>query len=232
MDLARRARPAEGLAALLAACAMAADAVTSGVLASELLHTLAASAGGGSQMIFRSGAAAAAMEAAFAACGALLFINLAMVDFFPKKKIYLNRLLLLAPVFWAASGMLRRFARTINYLRVSDLFLGVLALAALTLFFLYLAQLLSGISDARRAARLFAAGIPAAVLCLLCYVPRAAASIGGVELSQDASLDLWALALPVFILIVITGRIYSAVPELNEAGAKIAEEEPEKSGEA
>lgn len=233
LDLTRRRRAAEGVAALFAACAMLADAVASGVLANDLLRALAASAGsGGSQMIFRSGAAAVAMEAVFAVLGALLFVNLAMVDLFTKKKIYLNRLLLLAPVIWAASGMLRRFARTINYLRVSDLFLSVLTLAALTLFFLYFAQLFSGISGERRAARLFAAGIPAAVLCLLCFVPRAAAYLGGAALSQDAALDLWALALPAFILIVIAGRLRVGNPEEEAKPAEEIKDEAQAKEEA
>jgi len=223
LDLTRRRRAAEGVAALFAACAMLADAAAAGVLANDLLNGLAMNAGrGGSQMIFRSGAAAVAMESAFAVCAALLFAGLAIVNLFPKKKIYLNRLLLLTPVFWAASGMLRRFARTINYLRVSDLFLSVLTLAALTLFFLYFAQLFSDINSERRAARLCAAGIPAAVLCLMCFVPRAAAYLGGVALSQDATLDLWALALPAFILIVIAGRLRVEHPG---DGAEMAEEE-------
>ena len=229
LDLTRRRRIPEGIAALFAAFAMAADAVTAGLLAADMLQTLAMGAGRGgqSQMIFRSGAAAAATEAVCAVCGALLFFSLAMINFFPKKHFFLRRLLLLTPVLWAASGMLRRFARTINYLRVSDLFLGVITLAALTLFFLYFAQLLGGVSDEGRAARLFGAGIPAAVLCLLCFVPRAAAMFGGIALSQDAALDLWALALPVFILILLAGRLFSAVPQLNEATAKITQEHQE-----
>lgn len=236
MDLTRRRRVPEGIAALLAACAMAADAVNVGRLAAEMLRTLALNAGGDqSQTVFRSGAAAACAEAVCAAGGALLFSTLAMADFFPKKKIFLNRLLLLAPVIWAASGMLRRFARTINYLRVSDLFLGIITLAALTLFFLYFAQLFGGISDEGRAARLLGMGIPAAVLCLLCFVPRIVAAFNGVALSQDATLDLWALALPVFIFITIAGRFLSAVPQVlsavpqpHETAAEIAQEQQEQ----
>jgi len=227
LDLTRRRRVPEGVCAMFAAFAMMTDAVT----AVQLLQTALANMGGSgqSQAMMRSGAAATAGEVVFAVLSALFFIFLAMVDFFPRKKIYLNRLLSLAPLLWAASSMLRRFARTINYLRVSDLFLSLIALAALTLFFLYFAQAVSGINDEGRAARLFAAGIPAAVFSLLCFVPRALAFFAGTKLSQDAALDMWGLALPVFIFAWIGARLITvqstalSAEEITEAAAAIEE---------
>ena len=230
LDLTRRRRIPEGVCAMFAAFAMMADAV----IAAQLLQTTLANMGGSeqSQAMMRSSVAATAGEVVFAVLSALFFIFLAMVDFAPRKKIYLNRLLSLAPLLWAASSMLRRFARTINYLRVSDLFLSLIALAALTLFFLYFAQSVSGISDEGRPARLFAVGIPAAVFSLLCFVPRAVAFLAGTTLSQDAVLDIWGLALPVFIFAWIGARLITVptaelTEKINEIEEQIEEEQIE-----
>ena len=232
LDLTRRRRIPEGIFALFASFAMMTDAV----IAAQLLQTTMADMAGIGfkelmQSVLRSGAMATVGEVVFAVLSALFFIFLTMVDWFPKKKIYLNRLLSLAPLFWAASSMLRRFSRTINYLRVSDLALGLLALAALTLFFLYFAQAVSSISDEGRAARLFAAGIPAAVFGLLCFVPRLAGYLAGNALSQDATLDIWSLALPVFILAWIGGRLMTVPTTAVAAEAAAETEEPEISEE-
>jgi len=221
LDLTRRRRIPEGVCAMFAAFAMMTDAV----IAVQLLQTALANMGGSeqSQAMMRSSVAATAGEAVFAVLSALFFIFLAMVDFAPRKKIYLNRLLSLAPLLWAACSMLRRFSRTINYLRVSDLFLSLIALAALTMFFLYFAQAVSGISDEGRPARLFAVGIPAAVFSLLCFVPRAVAYAAGTTLSQDAVLDVWGLALPVFIFAWIGTRLIT-VPAAEAAATEAATE--------
>jgi len=218
LDLTRRRHIVEGVTAALAAAALAWDAFialrfavrlfSGGSTGDAFLDGLELQTSSATQYYIRSGAMACVLESLFGVLGALFFGNLAALDFLPGKKIYLGRAMALAPFGWAVCRVLRRFSRTIAYLRVSDLFLGLLMLVALLLFLLAFAQLVGGIHGANKTPVLFAAGLPAAVLALLCFVPRFVVyTVQGFAAPQDAAIEWCDPALALFILAFVAGRL-------------------------
>lgn len=160
-------------------------------------------------LTMRAGAIPMLMEAIFASIAALFFIFVA-IGFFRGKNSWENlRLLALSPLLWAIFRILHRFMRTISFLRVSDLFLELLALVFLMLFFLSFAQLMGRVNFKGADWRLVAYGLNAAFMCLLCFVPRFAMSITGhsdrlAVLSGPEQIDL---ALAVFIIVFVLNKI-------------------------
>ncbi|MDR2753683.1 MAG: hypothetical protein LBB50_05190 [Oscillospiraceae bacterium] len=246
IDLGRRRRVAEGICAGLVAAALVVSALMAAVFfinsfldfgsgnpqngfvaPSESGHPL--------QYFARTGALAALLEGVFALGSAVSFINLLLVDFLPKRKtLQINRLLVLMPLMWVVCRILRRFSRMISYLRVSDLFLSLLALAALMVFFLAFAQVLGGINAEGKPARLLAAGVPALVLLLLCFVPRLVAyRIQDLIPSPDAALEWCDPALALFIIVFLRGRLLrgenetapASAPEVPEVPAAVQQDE-------
>ena len=216
LDLTRKRRLAEGAAAALLAAAMVWDAVAAfrGALAlfmgtgDAFSEGIEAQSSSPAVYYIRSGAMACVLESVFGLVGAVFFGTLAAADCLPKKKIYLSRAMSLAPLVWAICRVLRRFSRTISYLRVSDLFLGLAMLVALMLFLLAFAQLVGNFNHAGKASVLFAAGIPAAVLALLCFVPRIVAyGLGNPAAPQDALIEWCDPAAALFIAAFLAGRL-------------------------
>jgi len=219
LDLTRRRRRAmEGAAAALLAVAMAWDAcmafrfalrLFTGVgIGDAFLDGLESQSTSPMAYYMRSGAMACVIEGVFGTLGALFFGELAMGSLLPNRDIRLGRAMALAPLVWAIGRILRRFSRTIAYLRVSDLFLGLAMLVTLMLFLLFFAQLVGGYNGAGKESLLFAVGIPAAVLALLCFVPRLAAyGLLGFAAPQDAVIEWCDPAAALFILAFIAGRV-------------------------
>ena len=219
LDLTRRRRILEGVAAALLAAAMVWDAFAAFRFAVRLF------AGYGSGLFFegmesqasspasfyvRSGAMAGVVEGVFGTLGALFFGELAIINFQPKKELFLSRAMALAPLVWVISRVLRRFSRTIAYLRVSDLFLELAMLVMLLLFFLCFAQLVGNYNGAGKQSLLFAAGACAAVLALVCFVPRLVTyGFLGFAAPQDAVIEWCDPAVALFILAFLGGRIYT-----------------------
>jgi len=253
LDLTRKRRVLEGMTAALTAAALLWCAVTafrfalrlfSGQGSGEFFDGFEARASSPMEFYIRSGAMACVLESVFGILSAVFFGQLASVDFFPKRNIYVSRALALAPFAWAVCRILRRFSRTIAFLRVSDLFLGLAMLVALMLFLLAFAQCVSGRYGASRTAPLLAAGIPAAVLALLCFVPRLVTyGIMGLTPPQDALIEWCDPAIAMFALMFMAGRLFAGAPgtqgrEDEEIEDEIAEEpedepedEPESAGE-
>jgi len=218
LDLVRAPRTAEGVAAVLAAAAITVGAAVSLHFALTIFSGQAFVEGllpqqneSMMQYYIRSGAMAALFEAVFGALSALFFVSLAIINLRPQKQSYINRFLALMPVLWVIARVLRRFSRTIAYLRVSDLFITIIALVLLMIFLLAFAQLLSGVNSAGKEWRLLAAGIPAAALLLLAFVPRLVAYqfIGGLVPSQDAVIEWADPAMALFICVFLYGRLQS-----------------------
>jgi len=222
LDLTRKRRVTEGVTAALAAAALVVDAVLAINYALRLISGAGVSfddldswkAWKALMVLYvRSGAMACVLECFFGTLSAVFFVRLAAIDFLPRKKIYLSRALALAPFAWAVCRILRRFSRTIAYLRVSDLFLGLAMLVALMIFLLAFAQNVGGRGSGYRPAVLAAAGIPAAVLALLCFVPRLVTySILGHTAPQDALIEWCDPAMAAFMLAFIAGRLFTGPP--------------------
>ncbi|MCL2107359.1 MAG: hypothetical protein FWH26_09945 [Oscillospiraceae bacterium] len=216
LDLGRRSRRPEGVFALLLAAAMVADAVSAFQFAREVyvnfthnvfVEGIKPLGGQNLQYFVRTGTIAAVLESIFGLLGALFFVELGIYDFLPKRSRPLNRFLMLMPLFWTICRILRRFSRTISYLRVSDLFLSLLLLSGMLVFLLAFAQTLGGINAQGKQSRLFAAGIPVFALSFLCFVPRFLLLVMGRPLSQDALVEWCDPALALFILVFLGGRL-------------------------
>jgi len=222
LDLTRKRRIAEGVAAVLTAASLVWAAVTafrfalqlfSGMEGGAFLDGLDSRSSNPFVYYVRSGAMACVLESVFGMLSALFFCELAAVDFLPKKKVYIGPAMALAPFTWAVCRILRRFSRTIAYLRVSDLFLGLAMLVALMLFLLAFAQCVSGRNNGYKAAVLPAAGIPAAVLALLCFMPRLVTyGFLGYTAPQDALIEWCDPAMAAFVLVFIAGRLFTGPP--------------------
>jgi len=221
LDLARKRRVTEGVTAALAAAALLWGAVAAFGYAmrlfsgqgGEFFDGYEARPSSPMEFYIRSGAMACVLESVFGILSAVFFGQLAAADLLPEKKIYVGRALALAPFAWAVCRILRRFSRTIAFLRVSDLFLTLAMLVATMLFLLALAQCVSGRYGTNKTAPLLAAGIPAAVLALLCFVPRLAAyGFMGLNAPQDALIEWYDPAMAVFALVFMAGRLFTGAP--------------------
>ena len=220
LDLGRRRRLFEGVFALLVAAALLIDAYEACRFAVQVFKNYGVNALEpdyetlvGFQYFTRTGTFAALAESLFGTLGAVFFANLFLVDSFPGKNVYLNRLTALAPLLWAVCRLLRCFSRTISYLRISDLFLDLLMLTAMMVFFLAFAQIVSGINHEGKAPRLLATGIPAAVLAFLTFIPRVAVYSSASRAAaqpQEALIELCSPALALFILAFLLGRVVPA----------------------
>jgi len=238
-DLTRRPRMVEAVAAIAVAVGITVGAALSlnfalSVFSGQMVEGLALQVDETMmQYYIRSGAMAALLEAVFGVLSALFFVSLAIVDLQPAKQRYLNRFLALTPVLWVIFRVLRRFSRTIAYLRVSDLFITIMGLVLLMLFLLAFAQVLSGVNGAGREWRLAAAGIPAAALLLLAFIPRIVASqfVSGLVPSQDAVIEWADPAMALFIVIFLFGRLRTQNPAIEAPEAEDAEEPEEASSE-
>ncbi len=221
VDLTRKRRIIEGVFAALLALALLWDAIAAAQYAMQLFLEMGDAASNGldptgasnTQHYTPSGALTSMLECVFGVLSALLFGDLALMDFTPKKNRYLKRLMTLAPLIWAVCRILRRFSRTIAYLRVSDLFIGLCMLVMLAFFFLAFAQILNDYNGKNKQSRLFGMGIPAAVLGLICFVPRVVAYIfNNAEPPQDALIEWCDLAMSMFLFVFIAGRVFEVPP--------------------
>ncbi|MGI6247975.1 MAG: hypothetical protein ACOYJX_01020 [Acutalibacteraceae bacterium] len=119
------------------------------------------------------------------------------------------KILALSPLGWAVCRILHRFMRTISFLRVSDLFFELLMLVALMLFFMAFAQVVSRVNNKDADWKIIGFGLPAALLCLLCFVPRMAMVIlgKGSVLAMLSPPEYCDLALGIFIPALILGKM-------------------------
>lgn len=111
-------------------------------------------------------------QAVFSLLAALFFAVLCINSFMGKTLASELRILSLAPVIWTMLRMVVRFMRTISFIRVSELMFEMFMLAFLIMFFMNFAQCNSKVNDENCAWKLAAYGLPAALLALICFVPR------------------------------------------------------------
>lgn len=115
------------------------------------------------------------LQAVFAILTAVYFFILALSKVALKGKItnsFLLKLLALTPVIWAVVRILYRFMSKISFLNVSDLTLELFMLVFLMMFLLAFSQVNSEIAADTVYWKIFAYGIPAAVLCLVSFIPK------------------------------------------------------------
>lgn len=153
----------------------------------------------------KSGALSMGLEAFFAVVSAIFFIMLG-IAWFTGKDPSEYKLLAIMPVFWSIFRIMHRFMTKISFLNVSELFLELIMIVFLMMFFMAFAQVTAKINAKGLEWKLYAYGLPAAMFCLLCFIPRAVVTLLGHEeliytLSSIEVVDLTTFVLIVYVLV-------------------------------
>ena len=154
----------------------------------------------------KSGGIAMVLEAFFAVVSAIFFIMYGIAQINGKSASE-YKLLAIMPLFWSVFRILR-FMREISFLNVSELFLELLMIAFLLMFFMAFAQVTAKVNGKGVEWKLFAYGLPAALLCLLCFVPRVIVTIlgKGEFIYALSSIEFCDLGVALFIIYVLVDR--------------------------
>lgn len=200
---------AGGVISFLTAAGLAVNAISRYGAFSDLYFAYSTSSQELSMMSYlsKSGATAMGLEAFFAVVSAIFFIMLA-IALLTGKDPSEYKLLAIMPVFWAIFRIMHRFMRKISFLNVSELFLELLMIVFLLMFFMAFAQVTAKVNGKGMEWKLFAYGLPAALFCLLCFVPRLVVTIlgHGDNISANSSIEFVDLAMAAFILFVLVDR--------------------------
>jgi len=152
-------------------------------------------------------------EAVFAVFSAIFFLALGLSALRNKTNGSEHKLISLAPVLWCIIRMIFRFSRTISYLKVSDLAFELLMLAFLVMFFMAFAQVNSQIGAKNLEWKLAGYGLPAALLALICFVPRLIVTLSGesVLLYEHSPVEICDLTNSLFIIATVFTKLTDRV---------------------
>lgn len=191
------------IASFVAAVSLVADCVNSIEMVREAFENSTETG------LVKSGFLPRVLEALMALGSAIYFLVLAMGSRKGNSLGCENKLLALFPVFWCVCRLIVRFLRTISFLNVSDLFYEILMLVFLMLFFMAFAHVNSKTGNVGFDWKLLGYGLPAAVLCLVCFIPRLVVSISGNAdmLSTHSPVEFCDLGTALFIIATISTRL-------------------------
>ncbi|MBR3438238.1 MAG: hypothetical protein IKH13_01890 [Clostridia bacterium] len=172
-------------------------------------------------------------QSLFAVLAAIYFVvfGISMLSGATNASEY--KIISVAPTVWFMFRLIYRFTTTISFIKVSDLFLEMFMLAFMLIFFTAFAQLNSKIESKGLDWKLVAFGLPAAVLALVCFVPRFIMLISGkgdmlYTGSPAEYCDLMTALLALSIVLTRIGWIGGNADAKEEAeAAQAAEEEAE-----
>ncbi|MBQ7295684.1 MAG: hypothetical protein IJW86_05755 [Clostridia bacterium] len=110
-----------------------------------------------------------------------------------------------APVWWAGARLMHRFVRQISFVEVSDLFLELIEIALMLVFFMSLAQVVTGVYSDGFRWRIFGLGYSASLLALTMSIPRLIFSFvkDGAFINPSHPFYLCDLMFAIFALTVI-----------------------------
>lgn len=156
-----------------------------------------------------SGMAPLLFEAVFALASAAFAVVLGIDYIRGAGQAARQRLLAIMPLAWCMCRILYRFMRKISFVNVSDLLFELFMLVFLMLFFMAFAQTVTAIGEKGVEWKLFAFGLPGALLCLVCFIPRSIAVVLGRSdlLGAQSPPELCDLAVAAFIIGFITTRV-------------------------
>lgn len=149
-------------------------------------------------------------EAFLSVFAAIFFLALGISALTGKTNGSEHKLISLVPVIWCLIRMVFRFSRTISYLRVSELTFELLMLVFTAMFFMAFAQVNSQISSKNNEWKLIGYGLPAALMSLICFVPRVIVWVSGQRelLYEYASIpNICELTNALFIITVVFTRL-------------------------
>ncbi len=153
----------------------------------------------------KSGTIPMMIQCVFAFFSAVFFIILAKDQLKGTAMASKRRVLATAPVWWAGARLIHRFVRQISFIEVSDLLLELLMVASMLIFFMALAQVVTGVYSDGFRWRIFAFGYTASLLALTLSVPRLVFTfVGGAAfINPDHPFFVTDIAFAMFALTVI-----------------------------
>ena len=154
------------------------------------------------------------LQSIFAIFSALYFIILSKDFSKGTMKASKHRVLATMPVGWAGFRMVCRFVRQISFIRVSDLFLELIMLAMMLIFFMALAQVLSGVYSEGFRWRLPSFGAGAALIAVTLSIPRLIFTIVDFEgyINTQHTFQLADFAFAVFIVLLLVTVCKGIIP--------------------
>ena len=148
-------------------------------------------------------------QSLFAVLAAIFFVvfGISMLSGATNASEY--KIISVAPTVWFMFRLIFRFTATISFIKVSDLLLEMFMLAFMLIFFTAFAQLNSKIASKGLDWKLVAFGLPAAVLALVCFIPRFIMVISGKSeiLYTGSPVEYCDLATALFALSIVLTRI-------------------------
>ena len=147
-------------------------------------------------------------QSLFAVLAAIFFVvfGISMLSGATNASEY--KIISVAPTVWFMFRLIFRFTATISFIKVSDLLLEMFMLAFMLIFFTAFAQLNSKIESKGLDWKLVAFGLPAAVLALVCFIPRFIMVISGKSemLYTGSPVEYCDLATALFALSIVLTR--------------------------
>lgn len=204
-------RPGLSWLSLIAACGIMLDAYNcfTGIMSVDETVTMSENAA------FDSSKLILAAEGIFAVISAIYFIMLWLTYLKGKTNGAELRLLALAPVIWNIFRLVARFMRTISYIRVPELLFEMIAIAFLILFFNAFAQVNTGLGEKNGEWRIGAYGLSAALMALICFIPRMILTVSGNTdlLYSQSTLQFCDIGIALFIIAAVLTRVTDRLPE-------------------
>lgn len=203
-------RPGIAWLSLIAAAGIMLDAYNclTGIMTAEETVTVVDSAVDSSKLILMA-------QGIFAVLSAIYFIMLWLTSLKGKTNGSEIRLLALAPVIWNIFRLVSKFMRTISYIRVPELLFEMITIAFMILFFNALAQVSTGLGDKNSEWRIGAYGLPAALMALVCFIPRLILTVSGNSdlLYSQSTLQFCDMGIALFIIATVLTRVTDKLPE-------------------
>lgn len=158
------------------------------------------------------------LQAVFALFAAIYFIVFGMSYLAGKNTFQDSKLLALSPMLWAVARMITGLMKPISYVKVSELLLELFSMMFLMLTFLSFARISSQLSEKGEMRKIFAFGLPAALFCLVCAVPRVVLTVIGQSsrLADGYGFDVMLLSSAVFLIVYIASVMYMGNKEIAE----------------
>lgn len=183
-----------------------------------------------SQVVIHTAEAEASKSPAFVPCAEAIFGILSAMYLFALGFALLSgktngsefRLISLSPVVWCIFRMISKFLNTISYIRVSDLAIEMIMIAFMILFFMAFAQVNSRVNSKGLDWKIAAYGLPAALLALVCFVPRFIVTVSGnsLLLSQYARVEYCDFGIALFIIATVATRVVDKIKAVPETAAE------------
>ena len=154
-------------------------------------------------------------EAVFAVFTSIYLVVLGFSYLSGKTNGSEYRLISLAPVIWSIFRLVYRFKRTISFVRVSDLLFEMIMICFMIMFFFAFAQVNSRVGGKGNEWKIVAYGIPAALLALVCFVPRFIVTITGNAqlLYSYSAAEYCDFGVALFIISAVLTRVTDKLPE-------------------